>query len=105
MRRLLGYAVLVVAVVALTPLAGRGFAAPKTPDKNAKVDFNDLNLHLNALKTLASLELDAAQQKALMKLAEGAGDKKRARDAVKGSDTLYKAMTDLRAALVKGDEI
>jgi hypothetical protein len=67
-------------------------------------DLTALSLEVVALQTLQDLDLEPDQLKAVAKLAKGAAGEKPAAQTVKASAELGKALKDLRAALVKGDD-
>jgi hypothetical protein len=78
-------------------------AAKPTADETGD-DLNLLNLEVEALQALHELELNPAQLRQLLPLAQACAEKARRREPVKASPALRQALQDLREALVGGDD-
>src|SRR5262245_60323387 len=97
------------AVFVLLALAGLSPAPAADKDKGKSPqpthsgdDANELSLDVSALGMLRRLKATPAQMRAIAKLA--APPAKDVRQKAKASARYVKALADLRAALVKGDE-
>lgn len=80
-------------------------AAPATlPAAATPADLNDLSLRVAALATLYELDLSPDQIKAVRDAAAAGAADRQPRAAAKGTPALAQALTDLHAALLKGDD-
>ena len=88
----------------LTALVLVGLLANSLPAAEAPADLNDLSLEVLALQMLHSLDLTAAQLKAMAALAKTTAERGRNRDAVEGATGVRKLLADMREALLTGNE-
>jgi hypothetical protein len=104
MRWLVGLIGVGLAAAALT-VAAPGVGTPKAPvQADPAEDVNALKLEVDALEDLFALDLTREQLRRLLALAEGCGDKHRARNPARVSDGLRQNLRDLRDAFIVGDD-
>jgi hypothetical protein len=90
-----------VVVVGL-PLASPG--APPDPKPKERLSLSNLSLEVEALQTLHRFQMTTRQLEALSRLAADTVGKSTPREDGKGSGKLQKTLTELRDALLRGDE-
>lgn len=70
----------------------------------APKDVNDLSMEVAVLRTLYLFKADPSQLKAFKDWAKDCAQKPRQREMAEVSDSFRKTLTELRSALIKGDE-
>ncbi len=93
-----------LAVMVALGLPGGTRPAPPAGPAKAPTKVNELSQEVAALQTLYALNLTPRQLEKLRKLGAETSDRPAARQAPRASAALARAMTDLRAALVKAED-
>jgi hypothetical protein len=88
--------------VAFAGAASKSSAAD--PKSSGKEFLSQLSLEVTALQTLHRFQMTEEQMKTLRRLVPESSGKAETRQAGTGSDALRKTLTDLRTALIKGDD-